>query len=89
MSHKTFIIDTLSNEFYGIHREKSDCVSDNDHPFWTKNIDDAYDFNWSPSFSAELLANNEMSFNDLTDNGTRQPQIITVKEDENGNLIWK
>jgi hypothetical protein len=88
MKTKTFIIDALSNEFYAIHREKFDCVSDNDHPYWTNNIYEAYDFTL-PGFSSHQLAANEMNANDLTDAGTRQPKIINAREDEDGNIVWK
>ena len=79
---KTVIIDTLTYEYYCVpmtefNDDGEPTAGPNDFPFWSSNEDDAFDFGHS-SFDAKLLANNEMKFNDLTCDGTRNPEIIEI-----------
>lgn len=79
---KTLIIDTLTNEFYAVScssnpkgylsNANDECSpEENDFSYWTDDENEAFDF------SSELLANHEMSLNDLTFDNTRNPKVIT------------
>lgn len=78
---KTLIQDKNTNEYYAVacssnpkgylnSAKDEGSPSDNDFPFWTSDIDEAYDF------GSEMSANNEMNGNDLTVDGTREPVIV-------------
>lgn len=78
---KIVIKDILTNEYYCVAcsaNPKGYITSandegnpgDNDFPYWSDNINEAYDFDF------ELSANNEMQMNDLTNDGTRKPVIF-------------
>lgn len=74
---KTLIQDKNTNEFYAVEMTEIDCNSnkyagDSDFPYWTTDVNEAYDF------GSELIAYHEMSFNDLTNDGTRIPEIVTI-----------
>jgi len=72
---KIVIKDSLTNEYYCVPMTANDyygnpTTGDNDFPYWSDNINEAYDFD------SELSANNEMQMNDLTNDGTRTPVIF-------------
>ena len=78
---KIVIKDSLANEYYCVEcsaNPKGYITSANDEgnpgyndfPYWSDNINEAYDFD------SELLANHEMQMNDLTNDGTRTPVIF-------------
>ena len=80
---KTLIQDTNTNEYYAVaceanpkgylnNSQDEGSPDANDFPFWTSDIDEAYDF------GSELLAKNEMNMNDTTEDGTRNPVIVTI-----------
>lgn len=79
---KTLIIDTLTNEFYAVacssnpkgylsNANDEGNPNENDFSYYTDDENEAFDF------ESELSANNEMAFNDLTCDNTRNPKIIT------------
>jgi hypothetical protein len=89
MTTKTIIIDTLTNEYYCVPMTDKNSAGEptagpNDFPYWSKDINEAYDFtpNTHPStqYTPRMAAENEMKFNDLACDGTRTPQIIEVKQ---------
>lgn len=78
---KIFIQDSLTSEYYCVecsNNPKGYITSsndegnpgDNDFPYWSDDINEAY------NFGSELFANNEMNMNDLTCDGTRNPVIV-------------
>jgi|LakMenE18May11ns_1017448.scaffolds.fasta_scaffold8648278_2 hypothetical protein len=78
---KILIKDTNTNQYYAVgceanpkgflsNAQDEGSPDINDFPFWTDNIDEAYDF------GSKNLAINEMNMNDTTDNGTRNPIIV-------------
>lgn len=80
---KVFIKDELTQQYYGVQCEenpKGYLTSDadegspgpHDFPFWTDDIEEAY------NFGTERSAINEMKYNDLTVDGTRKPVIVEV-----------
>lgn len=80
---KTLIQDKNTNEYYAVSCEANprgylSSSSDegspgaNDIPYWTSDINEAYDF------GGELMAKHEMNMNDTTEDGTRSPIIITA-----------
>uniref|UniRef100_UPI004048246E hypothetical protein n=1 Tax=Roseivirga sp. TaxID=1964215 RepID=UPI004048246E len=80
---KTVIQDSKTKMFYAVEcseNPKGYLTSandegnpgDNDFPYWTEDMEEAYDF------GSEALAQNEMSCNDTTDSGERNPVIVTV-----------
>lgn len=76
------IKDTRTNQFYCVEMTETDengqlTPGPNDFPYWSDDIDNAYDL---PSI---LFAKHEMRFNDLTCDGERNPIIV----DEFGNEI--
>ena len=83
MTTKVLIQDELTGQYYGVQCEenpKGYLTSDadegspgpHDFPFWTDDIEEAY------NFGSELSAINEMKYNDLTEDGTRKPIIVTL-----------
>ena len=79
---KTLIQDTNTNEYYAVaceanpkgylsNAQDEGSPEANDFPYWTSDIDEAYDF------GSELIAKHEMNMNDTTEDGTRNPIIIT------------
>ena len=74
---KIVIKDNLTNEFYCVPMTEKDYLgnpitSDNDFPYWSDDVNDAYEF------ISELLATHEMNMNDLTEDGTRSPVVINL-----------
>lgn len=72
---KTLIQDSISKKYYCVEQTMPDSkggftAGPNDFPFWSSDIDEAYDF------GSELSAKNEMKFNDLACEGTRKPVIV-------------
>lgn len=72
---KIVIKDSLTNEYYCVPMTAKDyygnpTTGDNDFPYWSDDVTEACEF------SSELLANHEMSMNDLTCDGTRNPVIV-------------
>ena len=75
---KTLIQDKLTGEFYCV--EQTELMADgsltagtNDFPFWSLDVNEAYDF------GSALLAKNDFKFNDLTCDGTREPVVIEIE----------
>jgi hypothetical protein len=72
-----FITDLLTNEYYCVEMTATNAdglptAGDNDFPYWSPDIDQAY------NFETALAANNEIAASDLTVDGTRRPSIIEV-----------
>lgn len=85
---KTLIIDTLTNEYYCVPMTEKNSAGEptagpNDFPYWSSDINEAYDFtpNTQPitQFTPRMAAENEMKFNDLACDGTRNPVIIETE----------
>lgn len=73
---QVFIQDKLTGEFYCVEMSEVNADGEltagaNDFPYWSTNKDEAC------NFRNELLAQHEMEMNDLTDDGARQPVIIS------------
>lgn len=82
-THKTLIIDTLTQEYYcvpmaEIDRDGDPTAGPNDFPYWSVDVDEAYNFGGG-YLNGKLAAENEMKFNDLTCDGTRSPEIVDNK----------
>lgn len=80
---KTLIRDKKTGEYYAVACSKNEngylsspfdeeTTDENDFPYWTDDIREAYDF------TSAIIAKSEMSMNDLTQDGTREPEIIIV-----------
>jgi hypothetical protein len=78
---KTLIQDSKTEMYYAVGCSENTkgylsssndegTPGDNDFPFWTEDVEEAYDF------GSDTLANHEMSCNDLTNDGIRVPVII-------------
>jgi hypothetical protein len=74
---KTIIKDQNTNEFYCI--EQTEMINGeltagpNDFPYWSSDINEAYDF------ISVIAAQSEMQFNDLAQDGARIPAIETIE----------
>lgn len=72
---KIVIKDALTDEYYCVEMTAKDyhgnlIAGDNDFPYWSKNIREAY------NFQETWMAKNEMFMNDLTVGGSRFPIIV-------------
>jgi len=83
MTTKVLIQDELTGQYYGVQCEAnpkgyltsaSDEGSPGEHdfPFWTDDIEEAY------NFGTDRSAENEMATQDVTVDGTRKPIIVTL-----------
>ena len=83
MTTKVLIQDELTGQYYGVQcaaNPKGYLTSDadegspgpHDFPFWTDDIEEAY------NFGTERSAENEMATQDVTVDGTRKPIIVTL-----------
>jgi len=77
MSKKIVITDTLSDEYYCVKKTQIDPISgelivgENDFPYWSTDINEAHDFR------IEKLGFQEIDILDLTEDGKRNPIIIS------------
>lgn len=80
---KTLIRDKKTGEYYAVACSKNEngylsspfdeeTPGENDFPYWTDDVCEAYDF------TSEIFAKSEMGMNDLTQDGTREPEIIIL-----------
>lgn len=66
----TYIQDTITNQYYAVSKDSE--TDENSFPYWTLDIDKAYDF------GSEIAAKIEMSCIDVTFDNTRNPIIINA-----------
>ena len=72
---KTIIQDAITEQYYcveqtGIDHNGAAFAQAFDFPFWSDDINDAYDF------ESPVWAKNELVMNDLTCDGSRTPVIV-------------
>lgn len=66
-----FIKDAKTNQFYCVQgADKPNGPEENDFPYWSDDIKEAY------NFETRLAAENEFKFNDVSEGGQRSPEII-------------
>lgn len=73
---KTLIQDQMTGAYYCVPMTDKDAQGNpttgpNDFPYWSKNIMEAYVFDW------QYLAENEMNMNDLTEDGKKRPMVVS------------